>query len=257
MPDQFKPIHRQKSDIVRIAQGAAPVRKSVALSKMRLILVNLYANIDDNKDGFVTVAEFKKAMKEHAVIRAFFGQPWSYVVKGDNVEVETLESVFNKLDLDHDGKVTWEEFSAALDPAPKTKLTRQQSQSAMKAVFKAADKDANGTLTKDEIVAILHNSDILFSLLSEPANDYGVTYKHVLENLSDDLDESDAHNVVSNLGGFNWEEFERKCQTLRPPSILQRAAGVLYDNRYMIAVVSVIIVGAVALAPATQSHRKK
>jgi hypothetical protein len=35
----------------------------------------------------------------------------------------------------------------------------------------------------------------------------------VLENLSDDLDESDAHNVVSNLGGFNWEEFERKCQS--------------------------------------------
>jgi hypothetical protein len=26
MPDQFKPIHRQKSDIVRIAQGAAPAR---------------------------------------------------------------------------------------------------------------------------------------------------------------------------------------------------------------------------------------
>jgi hypothetical protein len=33
----------------------------------------------------------------------------------------------------------------------------------VQAVFKAADKDANGTLTKDEIVAILHNSDMLFS----------------------------------------------------------------------------------------------
>lgn len=44
---------------------------------------------------------------------------------------------------------------------------------------------------------------------------------------------------------------------LRCVWLAQRAAGVLYDNRYMIAVVSVIIVGAVALAPATQSHRKK
>ena len=43
--------------------GSSQVRKSVALTKMKLIFVNLYAQLDDNKDGFVTVAEFKKAMK--------------------------------------------------------------------------------------------------------------------------------------------------------------------------------------------------
>jgi hypothetical protein len=54
-----------------------------------------------------------------------------------------------------------------------------------------------------------------------------------------------------------WTSVCALLKILRCVWLAQRAAGVLYDNRYMIAVVSVIIVGAVALAPATQSHRKK
>ena len=30
---------------------------------MRLILINMYSQLDENKDGHVTVAEFKKAMQ--------------------------------------------------------------------------------------------------------------------------------------------------------------------------------------------------
>jgi Ca2+-binding EF-hand superfamily protein len=203
-------------------QSETAIKRSAPMTKMKLIFLNMFQNMDYDADSKVTKKEFMRAMVEHRAIKLFFAQPAAYSVDTATgaIKVESFAErlnrvgLFEQIDKNGDGEITWAEFEEALEGdafkghASPT-LDPKTSMAVMREVFSAADAEHNGTLTKEEIINVLNNTTQLQSLLFQ-LTPSGVQYKDVFEQL-----EHDSSDVIT------WSEFEHACGRAVPLDMLQ------------------------------------
>jgi Ca2+-binding EF-hand superfamily protein len=90
--------------------------------------------------GFVWIASAVLFLLQQAVTEP--------VQRSDYLKV--MDGEYQKLDADHDGRVTAQEASAKL-----TRDERDQALAANRAIFTQLDKDKNGSLSPDEFAALV------------------------------------------------------------------------------------------------------
>lgn len=118
-------------------------------------------------------------------------------------EVKVISDMFGLMDVDDDGKITFEELKAGLQ-----KVGSQLSEEEMKMLMEAADVDGNGVLDYGEFVAVsihLHKQDNdthlykAFTFFDKNGSGY-IEMDELREALSEDYDTFD-NEVLNNIMG--------------------------------------------------------
>lgn len=138
-------IHKNLGDKLRSFRGVSKLKK-VALTLIAQQLKEsdiedlkmTFSLLDKNKDGTLTVAEIKEGMKQHKVSLP-----------------EDLEENLRTIDTDGSGVIDYTEFIAA------TMSTKQYlKEEILWAAFRTFDKDGDGKITRDELMAILTDDSL-------------------------------------------------------------------------------------------------
>ena len=101
--------------------------------------------MDTEKNGYLTVDNVNEALDEFLKLKQTINGE-SQMVTCTNHTEEEYKQIMESMDLNHDGKVTWEEFvAAAID---KVALLNDQN---IDAVFNLLDKDKCEKITMEDI----------------------------------------------------------------------------------------------------------
>ena len=184
------------------ASSTTDVRKAAA-SPLR----SLFNSMDVDGNGYVSQAELRSKIAKDDEIQKLLT-----AAGGDG-----SSHVWEQLDDDGDGKITWAEFEGMLSPdsgafvdvvaGPGTAAPEEDDKPVdLKALFKSIDVDGDGTITKAELRKKLAADNTVQKLLTKMGGDGN---SHVFEQ----LDEDDS-------GTITWEEFE---------SMLSEEGGVWMD----------------------------
>lgn len=123
----FTQCNRLKRVALKLIAAQLPEEETQGLRK-------IFQSIDKDNNGMLTVNELHDALTR----------------KGANVEELELFRLVQKVDLDENGEIDYEEFLAA-----NVQLRKLDSDENMKYAFRVLDKDGNGFITRDEIMECL------------------------------------------------------------------------------------------------------
>jgi len=102
-------------------------------------VMDTFRQLDSDHDGFITCDQFVEILPQ-----LFPG-----------TTKEQAEFVFRSIDLDRNGKIDFEEFSAFVDHQGKAS-GQVASERSVRSIFNAFDADGNGTLDKNEVLKAIH-----------------------------------------------------------------------------------------------------
>lgn len=131
----------------------------------------LFKELDENKDGFLSVEELKAGLN------------------ADSATKKELDNLLQFVETDNNGMLNYSDFMASFVNEKKLK-----SKDNLKAVFKMIDNDGNGVVDKEELVAIL--------------NRFGMKRKGLKEkNINEDISKIFSSADKNNDGTIDFEEF--------------------------------------------------
>jgi Ca2+-binding EF-hand superfamily protein len=113
-------------------------KKAIELGRL---LYEIFSEIDDDGSDTVTLDELKEYMAANKDFKKRLG-----VKKGF-----TFANVFESMDVDGDGEVSFKEFKAAVVKADTESEANMQRSNELRKLFKAMDTDKSGGLSKNEL----------------------------------------------------------------------------------------------------------
>ncbi|KAI9488167.1 hypothetical protein BDB00DRAFT_773014 [Zychaea mexicana] len=127
---------------------ASSKRSSLGLHMMstrkRLELEEMFAAFDKDKDGKVSPAELQEMLKSAGVISEA------------SDTATTTTTALQKVHTDTDGNLTFEEFARLMRPTLSNPVRLTKKQQELKEAFDAFDRDGNGVIHADELLAMMH-----------------------------------------------------------------------------------------------------
>jgi Ca2+-binding EF-hand superfamily protein len=106
-----------------------------------------FAQIDTNKDGFITAEELQAYADRMAKQRPYLIEVAFYTIDINDPEIESVKELqqtydlLRKIDTNHDGKIDEKELAAYRAERQKERVDR---------IFKHMDKNGDGKISKDE-----------------------------------------------------------------------------------------------------------
>jgi len=167
------------------------------------LLKEVFDGIDVNKDGSLSRKELTDAYgKLLNTTEEKSGKNWKNLLLDAGLNADF--HVFEQLDTNHDGKVTWEEFSSTLQPEPNMELF-------LKRTFAVLDANGDGIISKEEL------TNEFTRIIDMPSPLAGnKTFRTLLEDVGINPDFCNFEKLDTNHDGkITWEEFEAN---LRPPN---------------------------------------
>jgi len=162
------------------------------------LLKEVFDGIDANKDGSLSRKELEDAYaKLLNTTEEKSGKNWQNLMLDAGLNTDFY--VFEQFDTNQDGKVTWEEFSKTLQPAPNIELF-------LKRTFDRLDANGDGFISKEELTnAFTRVLDIASPLAGNK------TFRMLLEDAGINPDTLNFENLDTNHDGIiTREEFEAK-----------------------------------------------
>jgi Ca2+-binding EF-hand superfamily protein len=111
-------------------------------------IAQMFDMLDTDKDGVLQVSEMRAAFE------SAFGK--------DSREAQEVEQIFNKVNIDSSGKISFTQISAA----SMGKSASEQEQ-ILRAAFSAFDRDSSGTISSEMITEVLSQVNVHASLPEE------------------------------------------------------------------------------------------
>jgi Ca2+-binding EF-hand superfamily protein len=162
------------------------------------LLKEVFDGIDANKDGSLSRKELEDAYaKLLNTTEEKSGKNWQNLMLDAGLNTDFY--VFEQFDTNQDGKVTWEEFSKTLQPAPNIELF-------LKRTFDRLDANGDGIISKEELTdAFTRVLDIASPLAGNK------TFRMLLKDAGINPDSLNFEKLDTNQDGIiTREEFEAK-----------------------------------------------
>lgn len=183
------------------AQASAPAPAKVPDAALK----KLFSQLDQSGDGFVSLKELRRAVKERTLVQQAAHQyPALHLLLNDAVS----EVLFDSLDTDTSGDVSLEEFLSVFGSTLNESEEQRRQRLDFRALFDAMDKDHNGSISVYELRQALKSNPVIMDVVKRspvlrPLLRASYVQKVCAVFLQFDTDES---------GSLEWSEFERVCQ---------------------------------------------
>ena len=199
----FSKADKFQKTVVSLLTGLRAEKSDLKMLQMA------FEAMDTNKDGTLTRDEFIKAASQL--------QEWRFKDKGEEVK---WNEVFQKIDLDGDGRLDFHEFIAGAVEHSKI-MTKQNLQY----IFRLFDANNDGVIELDEFKNTLpthHRKTIKEDLGASKGakrlstDSSGSTYIEKLE-MQQEADDKKWKEIISHIdkngdGRVSFEEFEQACE---------------------------------------------
>jgi len=112
----------------------------------------LFEMLDENSDGFITADDFQRTAKRLISAFGMADSPKARALK-DNY-TEAWKEIAGQADIDHDGRISRQEYEKAFVEADRTGILTLIDRAAV-AEFAVADGDDDGMLSREEAARML------------------------------------------------------------------------------------------------------
>lgn len=175
-----------------------PIRKALAQLKV------LFDGIDVNADSSVSADELAAALTKNPHL-VNLAREAGLDMREKGFGQGQFKKVFEQLDINGNGRITWEEFKASLFPTAVEQVTssgevlaaqapaQEKALAQLKTLFDAMDVNNNSTVSREELEGQLGRDESFRSLIRDAGMDPDF---HVFEQLDTNAD-----------GSVTWEEF--------------------------------------------------
>jgi Ca2+-binding EF-hand superfamily protein len=197
--DQVDSDHDGKISLAEFQEHMHPAKAGKVIGQL---LKEVFDGIDVNKDGNLDRKELQDAYGNLLnTTEEKSGKSWKNLMLDAGLNADF--HVFEQLDTNHDGKVTWEEFRSSLQPQPDMGLFLRRT-------FDQIDANSDGSISKEEL---RDEFSRVLDLASPLAGNK--TFRTMLAEAGINPDFCNFDKLDTNHDGkITWAEFEAN---LRPP----------------------------------------
>ena len=188
---------------------------AAAAKKEKKTLLDIFKSIDQDEDGGVSKSELQKRMRAESSIEDMITEACP------EAALSGMDYLFEMLDVDGDGKVTFAEFEAMLSkdasklaeamvpgsadsppvappsPVEMTQKEKQTEKKTLKDLFDSIDVDGNGEISKRELMNRLRKDSSFEDMVTEACPEVALSGTDYLMEMLD----------VDGDGSINFTEF--------------------------------------------------